>query len=730
MDILKDFSPRLYQETIFNSCTEKNTLVVLPTGLGKTAIALMLTAHRLKLFPDSRVLFLAPTKPLVEQHFKTFKKHLNIDENLLSILTGSIQPEKRKEIWERTKIIFSTPQGLENDILSERISLKDVSLVIFDEAHRAIGNYSYCLIADRYHKVALCERILALTASPGSELEKIEEVCNNLFLENIEIRTYDDVDVKPYIKPIETRFIEFELTPELMEIKKYLENCILSKLKKLKEVGFIKNERITKKELLELQGILQSKIARGEQDRGVWSSISIVAEALKVEHAIELLETQSPESLFSYVQKLKEEEKHSKSKAVKNLLKDDNFRYAIELLKNVIDKGIEHPKFIELLRIVKEKVEKENSIKMIIFNNFRENALKIVNALTNIGIRAHLFIGQTNKNNSKGLSQREQREIIERFKRNEFNVLVATSIGEEGLDIPKVDSVIFYEPIPSVIRHIQRRGRTGRNERGELIVLITKGTRDSIYRWAVLHKEKKMLRTLKSLKKRLSFKNERETKIKDFLEGVKIIADYREKGNRIIKEFLDLGIKIDLSQLACADYLLSSRVGVELKSVKDFVDSILDGRLLEQVKLMRNNFERPLIVIEGEEDIFSQRNIHPNAIRGAIATITIDYGIPIIQTNNSQETAALMSIIAKREQENKDREARLHQKKPLTMSEIQEYIVSSFPMVGPNLAKKLLEKFKTIKGIVNAEEDELKNVEGIGEKISKRLKDVFENEYK
>lgn len=728
--VIKNFIPRLYQETIFDSCTTKNTLVVLPTGLGKTAIALMLAAHRLSSYPDSKIVFLAPTKPLVEQHKKTFMKHLDIDERLFVALTGTTPPKKRAELWNDAKMVFSTPQGLENDILSGRISLRDVSLMIFDEAHRAVGDYSYCFIAKRYCKTSNFERILALTASPGSDIEKIDEVCKNLSIENIEIRTYDDPDVKQYISPIDTEFIEFELPEQMSRIKKFLDNCYLSKLESIKKFGFIRSTKINKKELLQLQANLQARIARGDKNAKIWSAISIAAEALKVHHALELLETQSPVSLLSYIGKLQEEATRTKSKAVQNLTKDINFKSAAVLAKKAVEEGLEHPKFVGLIDIVKKEIEKNNAVKIIIFNNFRENAARIVSALAAIGIKTSLFIGQARKDGSSGLSQKSQTEILEKFKRNEFNALVATSVGEEGLDVPKVDLVIFYEPIPSAIRHIQRRGRTGRGEKGRLVILITKNTRDHAYRWSSYHKEKRMHRILKALKKRYTLKPREEKKLTDFTEEIKIIADHREKGNKIMKDFLDMGMKIDLKKLDYADYILSSRVGVELKSVEDFVVSLLDGRLLEQVKMLKENFERPLIVIEGTEDIFSQRNVHPNAIRGLFATIIVNYGVPIIQTKNSTETAALLAIIAKREQENGGREARLHQKKPLTMSEIQEYIVSAFPSVGPSLAKELLKNFKTIKKIANASEDELKKVDGVGDKIAKSIKSVVENEYK
>ena len=183
--MLKDFIPRLYQETILATANCKNTLVVLPTGMGKTGIALLLAIQRMKSYPNSKIVFLAPTKPLAEQHRQTFEKNLDIDSSELNVFTGFVKPEKRAELWGKSRIIFGTPQGLENDLISEKISLKEVSLMIFDEAHRATGDYSYNFIAKQYLKKADYPRILALTASPGSDSEKIEEICKNLGIEDV-----------------------------------------------------------------------------------------------------------------------------------------------------------------------------------------------------------------------------------------------------------------------------------------------------------------------------------------------------------------------------------------------------------------------------------------------------------------------------------------------------------------------------------------------------------------
>ena len=184
-----------------------------------------------------------------------------------------------------------------------------------------------------------------------------------------------------------------------------------------------------------------------------------------------------------------------------------------------------------------------------------------------------------------------------------------------------------------------------------------------------------------------------------------------------------------LESLSNADYLLSSRVGVEFKTVQDFVDSLIDGRLLEQIKNLKNNFERPLVVVEGIEDIYSVRNVHPNAIRGMLATIAVSYGIPMLFTKNFKETASLLQLIAKREQEETGSFNIHGSKKPMSIKELQEYVISSLPGVGIMLARPLLKEFKTIKNVVNAEQKDLEKVEKIGPKKAKQINEIVNREY-
>ena len=742
--MLRNFTPRLYQQTILGTAARHNTLVVLPTGLGKTAIAFLLTIQRLQNYPNSKILMLAPTKPLCEQHLESFRQHLEISPEKVVLFTGSVTPEKRALLWKDAQIIISTPQGLENDIINSRINLKEVSLLIFDEAHHATGEYAYVWIADQYDKTSSSARILALTASPGSDMETVKEVTTNLKIEKVEVRTEKDADVKPYMRTTHKNWVEVEFPQEFKKIQILLKDCRKSKLIEAQHLGYCSDLEMSKGALLGLQLELQKKISSGFRDFEVLRSISVIAEAMKVDHALELLETQGIKPLHSYFKRMQQDALTSKVKAVQNLMQDELFKSSMYFTEELAQQNVIHPKMLKMKEIVQETIKKDANAKIIVFTQYRDSAEEIVKNVNELNIKNHVFVGQAKKN-GLGFSQKQQKEILDKFSTGEFNVLIATSVAEEGLDIPKVDKVIFYEPIPSAIRSIQRRGRTGRLEEGEVTILLTKGTRDEIYRWSAHHKEKRMYRNLDQLKKEFSLhkndttpiksniqKNNSNNTLTNFISSeqvVAILADHREKNNRIVKELIDTGISVKTAQLTSADYVVSGKVGVELKKVPDFVASIIDGRILDQVRDLKNSFQKAVLIIEGEEDIYTVRNVHANAIRGMLASIVLDFQVPVLYTKNPQDTAALLAVMARREQ-GKDIDFSLHSLKPKSIHEQQEFIVAAFPNIGTQTAKTLLEHFGSIKNLVNATEAQLTELKGIGDKTAKQLVMMFDEEYR
>ena len=495
---------RKYQEAILETARVSNTLVVLPTGLGKTLIAVKLIEERLNLYPDSKALFLAPTKPLAEQHKRTLEQNLEKFRDEIVLFTGTVSPKKRKTLFEKARIIVATPQTIQNDILSRNISLVDVSTIVFDEAHRAIGDYAYVFIAKVYSSRSKFSRILALTASPGNDKDKILEVCKNLFISQIEVRSLDDPDVKPYVFKTKIFWVGVDLDENLKKVKSYFESIkkdLIAKFNALKMVQM--PSAVSKKTLLMLQAELRKQFPN---DPRIFDASSYLSGLIKVDYLLELLETQGIFALYNYILNLKTQYFNNKTKALKKLLNDVRFNEAYLLVKQYYDNGIEHPKYNQLMTIIRNLVKKfeamnKKDYKIIIFTQFRDGVDKIYEGVNSIkGISAIKFFGQGKKKNA-GMTQKQQVQIIEDFKSGKYNCLISTSVGEEGLDIPQVDLVLFYEPIPSAIRSIQRRGRTGRQKEGNVIILYTKKTRDENFRWASLAKEKKMYRSINEVKK-------------------------------------------------------------------------------------------------------------------------------------------------------------------------------------------------------------------------------------
>ncbi|MBS3152706.1 hypothetical protein J4230_04825 [Candidatus Woesearchaeota archaeon] len=217
----------------------------------------------------------------------------------------------------------------------------------------------------------------------------------------------------------------------------------------------------------------------------------------------------------------------------------------------------------------------------------------------------------------------------------------------------------------------------------------------------------------------------------------RIIVDHREN-KKLIKELIKEGMDVDIKQLDIADFILQTKnlnnqiqnVGIERKTINDLLNSIIDKRLINQLIILKENFDNPLLIIEGDENIYSIRDFHPNSIRGVIATVAIDFQIPIIYTKNERDSAKYISLIAKRLEKARKPISLTPKRKPLTVQEKQLFLVESFPGIGPILAKSMLKEFKSIKNIINAEEQELQKIDKIGKIKSKELKNLFEEEFK
>ena len=743
---------RLYQEVLVSRAIDKgNTLVVAPTALGKTIVAVMLAAYVLEHNPNMKILFLAPTKPLVTQHENSFKKFFNIPEEEIISITGSIPIKERTLIYNNKKIIHATPQTIENDLLSGKLNLKDFGLVIFDEAHRAVGDYAYVFVNLQLQKQNPNCLVLALTASPGSEEEHIQDVCKNLSIKNIEIKDSTDSDVKPYVNEIDLDWVKLDLPKEFLTIKSHLEEFQKKQLIALKSLGFAQTENkrfYNKFKLLEMQANIRKRlITSGSTQPSLFYASSKCASMLKISHAEELIETQGIGALKNYFDKLVEEANHGKSKAARQIIADEDIKLAIILTNKLFNEKVQHPKYAELKKIILNQLTIEPKSKIIVFNHYRDSITEVVEFLTNGDgtelIKPRKFIGQATKGKEKGMSQKIQQEVLEELRNDVHNVLVASSVAEEGLDIPAVELVIFFEPVPSEIRTIQRRGRTGRHHKGKMIVLMAKNTRDEAFYWTARSKERKMKETLHNMKKNNNFIAEPKVAPAQTLLGsfnaekkaddkIIIFADSREQASTIQKElFAHEDVKLITKALDIGDYVLSKDVCVERKTIEDFLNSMIDGRLFTQLNNLRQNYSKPLVILEGNTtELFTLRNIHKNSVLGALTSIALDYQVPVLNSKDSTQTADMLYVIAKREQKLNNKEVRIRVgRKGLTLSEQQRFIVEGFPSVGPQLAKSLLEKFGSIKEIVDANEKDLQKLENLGKKKARLIQKVLREKY-
>ena len=495
----------------------RNTLVVLPTGLGKTIIAILVAARRLSEVAGSQVLVLAPTKPLVTQHAELFKKHLAGGNLVFGVLTGETEPEKRKVIFEESPLVFATPEVIRNDLAEQRYTLHNVSLIIFDEAHRCVKDYAYSEVAEVYKREATNQLILGLTASPSGRRSRVEEICEKLAITNVEARTEVDDEVAGYVKSISLRWQRLPLPDSYRQISRILKFAYEEKIRKLRSMHQLPTDGVvTKRMLLNLGDSLRKRVGQGRSGY-LFAAIVLQSQAISLQHAIELVETQGITSLIKYLSRLTA----SKNKSARGLARNPQIIEALKLSENIA--GVEHPKQGMLRSIISDETRTKPDSKLIVFTQFRDTVEAIVENLNHVqGVSAVRFVGQSTRDDEDvGLKQKEQLRILDDFRSAKFNVLVTTSIGEEGLHVPDVDHVIFYETVPSEIRTIQRRGRTGRTRLGKVTVLMAEDTVDEAYYWSSRRKEEQMRQLMETMKRKGIRPRRRKVTLMDYIENAK-----------------------------------------------------------------------------------------------------------------------------------------------------------------------------------------------------------------
>ncbi|MHA1619276.1 MAG: ERCC4 domain-containing protein [Promethearchaeota archaeon] len=805
---------RAYQVNIFATCAKSNCLVVIPTGLGKTIVALLLAIHQLKQ-PGSRFLFLAPTRPLVEQHLRTFRELTILEENQLRMMTGSIGPEKRAVIYADPEVrgIFLTPQVLQNDVIGGKTTFKGVTLVIFDEAHRAVGNYAYTFLAKKYFSFIgdskqSNKKILALTASPGKNRDKIKEVMQNLHLDMVEIRTESDPDVKPYVQDVETEWVDVELPEEMKDVLAILEKLLKKLVEQLHQndlLDTVDMRKISRKSFLEARTLLDRMIVQNHSSEKLpllFYCKKLLSNAIRISHMQELIEAQGVNALHEYIQKNSDKVAEGKGgTSLRELFNSSAMENVIEKTDLLIQGNVDHPKVALLLTLLTEQFSANSGSRVLVFCHFRDTVNFLVDEANKLSlIKASRFVGQQGRGKQKGLSQKEQLRILQDFKEGTFNTLMATSVAEEGLDISECDMVVFFDVVPSEIRAIQRRGRTGRNSAGKVVIFKTVGTREEGYYWAERHRERQMKSVLQDLRREMKHmeKNQREAKssmessnnllkyIKKSVEDKKtpeiinespqspeasgsvetsdpletsensqkldkttkktkdnvipsgeeidftkfddkigssspfILIDSRETASPLTRMLSEMNTRIELRTLPIGDYIVSTRCGIERKSISDFTSSLKDGRLFNELIRLRKQFSRPILILEG--DYHSIISINRSAILGTLTSIVLKMEIFLIQTRDAQDTAEMIFALAKKEQKAQSRPFSIRFKKiPEQLDKQLEHIVAGIPGINIARAQDLLREFRTLRTLFNTPSEELQRVHNIGRVIADKI---------
>ncbi|OGS42909.1 MAG: hypothetical protein A3K67_06410 [Euryarchaeota archaeon RBG_16_62_10] len=755
---------REYQTNIASAASKESTLVVLPTGLGKTIIALIVIADALR-DRKGKALFMAPTKPLVQQHSKFLSEHLLGHHP--AMFTGEVPPTQRRKAWDSSRIVVSTPQVIENDLDEGRISLKGVDLVVFDEAHRAVGDYAYVSIGRRYSEIG--GLVLGMTASPGSDVSKIAEVCENLGITNVEIRSELDDDVVRYTQDIDVQYVAVNVQEGMAPVVYLLKQIFDEQVRKLREFGFLDPKKpVTTRDLLEAGNVIRARLNSGRKSFHLFRAASVQSLAMKVNHAVELAETQGKGALESYLEKqVKEGSEKGGSKAARDLVKDARFQQSRTLLYGM---ERDHPKLEKIVPILKAQLVSKPDSRVIVFTHYRDTCDLMTQTLEKIpGLRPVRFVGQASKGEDIGLNQREQKEIIEKFQSGVYNVLVSTSIAEEGLDIPATDLVVFYEPVPSEIRTIQRRGRTGRRRAGKVVMLVTRNTKDEAYFYSSRKKEMQMRRELESLRRKLRARKglpeepRERTLTRDKLEemmAVKLPSEKEErarkasekKGQKILGSFgahtadrpvlvispraVEAGIESELEgagfnaevkDLESADVVVSGRVAVSVRTVDEFIRGISDGSIQSTLAKLKHEYLHPILIVQGRPQGEGEQAGNA-AVFDALSAFLSDFHMPVLSTSDPLETSSAIGALYRQEDARKGREGRPVQS-TLDVASRQRFLVQGLPNVSATLAQRLLERFGSVKGIADADVEELMQVEGIGRVIAEGIHSVLRKRY-
>ena len=732
---------RGYQIRALKNALTSSCLMVMPTGFGKTAVQWMLMAETLRL-SDKKIILIAPTTGLVDQQQRMAREMINIEPEIIVRYTGETPPNKRRSLWDNGKILMATSQVIRNDAINGVINLEDVALLIFDEAHHATGNHPYAQVGDLFLNANPEGYTLGATASPGTTKASILEVAKRLGIDRLDISKRDEAMLKPYAVELQNDIVPVDLPDTLKSLIYPLQEYQATEVETLQRMGFmapVKN--LTSKIITDAQQSVSRAISR--RDARGYNAARKVSDVRRMHMLLDLLKTQGVFPATLFLDKAEDEGRTGGRGTNRFIAKPviHNFRKAAEAIGEI------HPKVSQVIDMISDRLRHNPESRILIFTEYRYTVQNLNQLLENIdGVKVAPFIGQATSGKQKGMTQKEQLARLDQFRSGEVNVLVATSVGEEGLDVPSADLVLMYEPVPSAIRAIQRRGRTARQSSGTVKTLIARNTRDEFVNIAAKARERRMYKNLEEIQRmgriplrqpasgdvlssfavklekneipadkfltieqerlNLEFKITKETNDLDSIErtigsqkttvvsakdkrprnqtglddffqekdianisreqevsvskatneviqtisqtiDMNVILDHREASSTLSAYLSSLGMSVRFENLETGDILLTKDILIERKTSRDLLTSIIDQRLFKQCQRMRLSSNQPILLIELGE---IGNSIHPNAVLGALAHVSLDLGVPILTTKDSMESAHLIYLIAKNNQ--------------------------------------------------------------------------------
>ncbi|KAK0515746.1 hypothetical protein JMJ35_001780 [Cladonia borealis] len=490
---------RDYQFSIVARGLFHNMLVALPTGLGKTFIAATIMLNWFRWTRDAQIVFVAPTKPLVSQQVKACFEIAGIPKSATTMLTGGISPGLRAEEWQSKRVFFMTPQTIVNDLKTGICDPKRLVLIVVDEAHRATGGYAYVEVIKFLKRFNQSFRVLALTATPGSSIESVQEVIDGLGISRVEIRTEESIDIRQYVHSRKIETVLFENSEEMVMVMDLFSRALQPVLNKLTGMNaYWAKDPMT----LTPYGCNQARQKWMASDpgrkanMGLKSMVNTIFSLLaSLSHGIELLKFHGIGPFYHKVLAFRNEIHNNGKKGGKysnQINESEPFQTMMSRVQIWINNPdfVGHPKLEYLQSVIMNHfldagdgrgASDPSGTRVMVFSHYRDSAEEIARVLRRNEpmIRPHVFVGQATSKGSDGMDQKTQLETIKQFQKGIYNTLVATSIGEEGLDIGEVDLIICYDASASPIRMLQRMGRTGRKRAGNIVVTLMKGKEEN-----------------------------------------------------------------------------------------------------------------------------------------------------------------------------------------------------------------------------------------------------------